>query len=154
MCMLNTRGLTNKLETVHQLAEEVMVLGMSETWVRHCDVTLKAVMDGSSEAPPVENLHRGRGGVRIIVSSLLPFKVIKKYSTGNIQAVIIQVREVTIPVLYISPKAKSKEEDDALTQIRRLSCCEAVIMGDLNARHTSWDSATNRRGKRIIRWAH
>lgn len=84
MGVFNTRGLRNKLEVVDQLAKDVALLGISETWIKESDKKLKDSFHDSTEPPPVANINRGYSGVGIIINPVLPFEPLQKYSSKTI----------------------------------------------------------------------
>lgn len=151
--IFNVRGLKKRLHEVDELATEAAVLGICETWARVDDDPITEILDVSASAPPVINLNRGYGGVGVIINPLLQYDVRDKYVTSTVQSVTVKVSGTTIPVIYISPRATAEEELRALDRLHKLAGTRAVIMGDLNARHTSWDTQSNARGRRIARWA-
>lgn len=152
--IFNTRGLKNKLEEVDQLAKEVAILGISETWIRECDRKLKDSLDDSTEPPPVARMNRGYGGVRIIINPVLPFTSVRKYPSQTIQALTVRVLSIVVTTIYISPRAKRDEEKEVLEKIQKMSGGCPIVMRDLNARHTNWDYKNNPRGARLVRWAN
>lgn len=151
--IFNTRGLKAKLEVVDQMAHQFAVLGLCETWLREKDEEVLKSLDCSALAPPTLNLARGHGGVGIIINSLLQYDIVYKTSTQTIQCVTAKVNSVMITVLYISPQARPGDVSTILDKIKHLSGNQAVIMGDLNGRHTSWDAVSNARGRRLYQWA-
>lgn len=80
---------------------------------------------------------------------LLRYEVVAKISMRTIQSLTIRVKEVTIRDIYISPHAKEQEEGEVLEKIERMSRGKASIIGDVNARHKSWDRKANTRGTRV-----
>lgn len=153
LCVFNVRGLKKRLHTVDQLAKEALVLGVCETWIRGTNDRLEEALDGSTTAPPSEQLNRGYGGVGIIIHPLVPYEIRDRYSTSTIQTITATLMSTTVSVVYISPRATAEQETTALSRIHKISGERAVVMGDMNARHTAWDKVCNPRGRRIARWA-
>lgn len=149
----NARGLKRRLHTVDQLASDITVLGICETWIEGSADPLTQALDGSKKAPAAERLNRGHGGVGIIIHPHLPYKTKSRLFTGTIQTLTLVIAATTISVMYISPKATSQNELTAVSRLQRISGPHAAIMRDLNARHTKWDNQCNPRGLRIVKWA-
>lgn len=136
------------------MAEDLDILFLSETWMRPCDVELASMVDDFVFGPIDNAKNRGFGGVAVVVSPLLEYEKVTKSATNTIQSITIRAKGVTVSGLYVSPKAQDEEERQALDRIRSLSRGAAVIIGDLNARHKTWDKKSNTRGRRLVKWVN
>lgn len=110
-------------------------------------------MDGNVNAPTIPNLPRGYGGVAIVINPLLPYQIVSKYTSPNIQYISARIQDTVVTTIYMSPRASSMEVTECLGRLDRLGGNRAIIMRDLNCRHTRWDSICNSRGRTVIRWA-
>lgn len=149
----NSRGLRNSMTEATEIFTNLDILVLSETWMRKNDGDLRDMLDEYVYANETEGLTRGFGGVGLLINPVLPYETIAKLTTTCIQAVVVRVRGVTITGMYISPGATADDEARVLSKIDRLSRGQAIIIGDLNARNRRWDTRTNARGTRLVKWA-
>lgn len=108
--IVNVRGLKTKLQTVGQMEEEVAVLWICETWLRVNDKDVILSLDGSTEAPRIQNSNRGHGDVGIIINPLLPYTIDSQHSEPAMQALSVKICSTMVTVVYLSPKAKWLDE--------------------------------------------
>lgn len=151
--IFNLKGLKKRLRTVDQLSKEMMVLGLCETWARGDSDPITKTIDESAPAPPTIRLNRGYGGVGLIVHPLLKYHLKDKFSSPTIQSITVKLTALTISIIYISPRAPAKDVATALDRLHRISGTRAIIMGDMNGRHTDWDTKSNARGLNLTRWS-
>lgn len=140
------RGLKKRLHAVDQLASELLVLAICKTWTKKEIDSITQVLGGSVAATAAKRLLRGYGLVSVIINLLLRYEIRSYYATNTVQAITVQVASTMVTVIYISPRATAKKETDPLDRLHRLSGTKEVIMGDINARHTTWDTRCNVRG--------
>lgn len=151
--LFNVRGLAKRLQTVDGLAGGTMIFGICETWIREKDDALVKALDVTAEPSGLKAEQRGYGGVAMIINPLLPYEMIDKIATATTQAVTVKINNMTCSTAYISPRAKKHEENEILQRLNKISATSAIIIGDLNARHPSWDVKGNARGARLKKWA-
>lgn len=149
----NAKGLRNAMEETLTIFEKLDILFISETWIRECDKDMPKMVDEQVRNPSHEGKKRGFGGVAMMINPMIKYVVISKFATKNIQALTVRVHGVTITGLYIAPNAKAEEEAEALNTVQKISRGAALIIGDLNARSRDWDTKSNGRGRRLLKWA-
>lgn len=149
----NIRGAKGMQHTIRDLSRRAHVVGLCETWHNANDNVFKSLVDEEVAGPRAEGALRGSGGVALVVHPLMSYKVLAKHVTKCTQFIAVRTGSVMIAMVYLSPSATDDESIDVINRIANLHRGEGVIMGDLNARHTNWDHATNRRGRRLIAWA-
>lgn len=142
-----------KLQTVDQIALEVTVLGTSETWLRKADTELTEALDGSVVTSPAPNLPRGHSAADIILNFLLSYKLLNKFTSNAIVAIIVKIRATVITVVYKGHHIKHEEEKDFLERINVLSSPQEILI----EKTKSWDgtlyTSINGKGHPLRLWA-
>lgn len=149
----NTRGLRNLMEKMIENFKSLNILFLSETWIRAQDEDLMEMLDEFVLINGSKRLTRGVRGVGLMINPWIRYDTNANLSTTSEQALVIRVNGITITGMYVSPNAKEREEMYILSQIRKVGRRRAIIIGDLNAERKRWDTRSNKRGRRIIKWA-
>ena len=76
-----------------------------------------------------------------------------KHAQAEYQFIILNVSGTYISVLYIRPNLPQALFLHCLQTIQQHTRGKSVIMGDLNARHSRWDTTTNSHGRWLVSWA-
>lgn len=150
--IFNVRGIRKRLSAAHEISKDTALLAVCETWIKNAEDPVVEALDVRVQAP-LTSVGRGHGGVGLIVNPLITFEVMTKIARPEIQAVTVKMGSVVVTSIYVAPRAKKEEEIQVMDMINRISGDKAVIMGDMNSRHTEWNTATNPRGKRLKSWA-
>lgn len=150
----NVRGLKKRMECVEQLANTTDIIGLCETWARESDTSLLNLLDVQASTEPTHRCCRGFGGVGFIIDARLRYSILDRFTSKKYQTITIVVGDTACTVLYMSPLNTAVETKLILERIRTLYRGRHIIMGDLNARHTNWDTKTNARGRQVMYWAN
>lgn len=102
--ILNVSELKNKLHMFDQPANVVVALEISETWIKEGDKTLKYSLYDSEESLQAGNL-KWDTGVGVVVSPLLPYILLSKYSSQIVQVTAMEMASTAVDVIYINPRA-------------------------------------------------
>lgn len=148
----NTKGLKRSMEEVEKIFERLDILFLTETWIRKQDLDLQHMMDEYIVNPSQQGNKRGFGGVGLLIKEQFKYKVIWKYATKNIQAITIRLQDASLTGIYMSPCTRTEEAEEVFDKIRSVSRGAAIIIGDLNARHTMWDVKSNSKGRWLTKW--
>jgi len=147
----NVRGLDSKETEIADLfdKEQIDVAILTET----------KMTPGKAAPPGWRHLSartaNGRGGVSIVIRKHLTCKLVHKYGNQYTQVVIARVAGLYIAGVYHSPAAPPGLLPRELDDIHRLCNGPAIIMGDMNSRHRSWDphlSFPHTRGAKLRDW--
>lgn len=103
--IVNTRELKTKLHTVDRMEREIALLGICKKWVRNKDTDELEALEGHTKAPPLENAHRGQGGVGLIANPLIPYHILVRQTGPTIQSLTVKTHHTCMTVIYISPRA-------------------------------------------------
>lgn len=130
------------------------MVGGAKTWRCDKDSDIQGRMDASATPEQVQRSHRGHGEVAAIIHLLIPYKLFDKTTVPDYQTITIQVTGVILTMAYISMKSCAGKEVGMLDRVKKFKSNEgASIMKDVNARHTHWNTRTNNRRKRVMKWA-
>ena len=149
----NVHGYSGKELEIEALASCVEVLAVCETWIRPQDTSS---MKHFTECVSVTQTHggwRGQGGLGLKINPLINYSVIYRHAQESFQVIIIKVGGTNIVSVYLTPTISREDFLKCLQTVHSLTVGPALMMGDLNCRHTSWDSKTNVRGKWLVEWA-
>lgn len=138
--VFNARWLAMRLQVVSQMAQGTMVMGICKIWARNKNDAVRNTLNEPVEGPERIEGSRGYGWVELVINPLTFASQITVY-------VIIQVRELSITVLYIGSRAVTAKEEDVLRRINKISSATSVVMGDLDARCSPWENKNNPGGK-------
>lgn len=141
------------MDTINALADKMDVIGICETWCKEDDQDLLNMMDEYVNTERPHPRCRGYGGVGLIVNPIIKYTLIEKCTTKTHQHISIQIGNVMIVIIYISPITKAPETMSLLDGIKAYARGDTIIIGDLNARNRSWDSSSNSKGIMIKNWA-
>ena len=153
LATFNSHGVKGSETEIAALASNVNVLGICETWLRPSDLASQKQFTETASALPDHNGWRGQGGVAFILSPLLQYRVIKTYAQVDFQYVTLNITGTYVTVLYIRPNIPQSSFLQCLNEIQALTRGKSVVMGDLNARHKTWEKATNSHGRWLVEWA-
>ena len=96
-----------------------------------------------------------RGGIALISNPSIPSFISEvlpeRYDNRNFyQALRVQFpNELEIVVTYFSPRISTEAFTAAITTIMTNSTNQTILMGDFNAKHTSWSSKSNPKGRAL-----
>lgn len=134
--------------TVHdaQYIAQVDVLFLTETWEPTHRLGNNARHDMEVSGPAVSNSNRHQGGVRLLAGSLrLSYRA--HYSTENGQVLVAKLPcGLTIVGAYLAPLRGRKAMESIMAWIKPWMRGQAVLLGDINARHLRWDTSRNAYG--------
>lgn len=146
----NIRGWTcDKADYVLMLTRQSTVLCLTEVW----HPPEKRPNGIFTLAPPDENRYRRGGGVALLVPDGINIRHLRSLSHSKYQLLSASCLGLVIVAVYISPTIEPSQFQECLEHIRHMAQGSAIVVGDFNARHTTWDTATNRYGLRFSRWA-
>jgi len=107
---LNCRSLLSKLDEVLLFiqAHHVNIMTLSETWLDETVSDLEVCSDGYNLLVLRWDRNRRGGGVAIILSNHIPFKICPDISEGNVESIWIQLypgskRAIFLCCVYKSP---------------------------------------------------
>ena len=153
LATFNSHGVKGTEAEIDSLASTVHVLGICETWLRPGDISSQKQFDETVSVLQDHGGWRGQGGVGFIISPLLHYRIVERYAQVEFQYVIINIAGTYLSVLYIRPNISRPSFLQCFNQIQKLTRGKSVVMGDLNARHKSWDTTTNSHGRWLVEWA-
>lgn len=149
----NVRGIHRKENEIRKLADQTHILGICETWMRPKETNQMKMLNEVASTIQEKPTTRGYGGVALMIHPLIRYTLITKAAERTHQYITIRTGDVHITILYMAP-ANAKETDRKIwEEVTSIAKGKAIIMGDINARHTDWDRKTNLRGARIKKWA-
>lgn len=143
----NIKGQSEKDENIKELRKASQIVGICETW--HSDDD-KVFNHATTEEVTMEKqgrLGRPMGGMAIYINPLIRYKLVEKKATKHCQYITVIVGHVHITMVYISPAATKHDMEQFLARMQVIKREKAVIVGDLNARHSRWDKRTTTRGR-------
>lgn len=88
----NTRGLSNFLQYVNEIADKLDILFLSETWMRTCDYDLTEMVDELVYSPFQNANNKGFGRIAVVLSTELKYEVVSQSSTKLIQSLTMRSR--------------------------------------------------------------
>lgn len=148
----NVRGFTAaKAEMAARLTRSADITCLTETWGKVQDTD-----DWSATnclALTETGQPRRAGGVAVLHTDSMPFRYISSHSTKFFQLLHGTANGVPILACYISPQTPHDEFMRVLAIAKRCLQGPGILLGDFNARHSSWDSTTTPRGSRLHKWA-
>lgn len=139
----------DKSDYVSMLTRQSTVLCLTEVW----HPPEKRPNGLFTLAPPNEGRFRRGGGVALLVPDGITLKHLCSISHSKYQLLSASCFGLIIVAAYISPTITPSQFQECLETIRRMSQGTAIVVGDFNSRHTSWDTANNRYGLRFAKWA-
>ena len=95
---------------------------------------------------PIGNRRWGSAGIALVWKPNIEGETVLKHKSLNAQLMTAKFGELSISTTYISPAATTEELRATPDTSRRHSQPKAIIMGDINARNTQWDTSTNTKG--------
>lgn len=93
-------------------------------------------------------------GVYVYLFPLVPFQFNSSLTTPHYQLIFCSMFHTPVVASYVQPRCPPDSFSRFLTSALRCLRGRAVITGDLNARQSSWDTATNRQGSAFSAWSH
>lgn len=153
---INFRGVRNDLllEQARSISS-VDVLCVTETWQRSDKVTGHRTNDLSIAGP----LRKGsktqhHGGVRLLASPRCKLRYLSHLRKPFGQAIVASNScGIVIIGAYISPLHGRATFESILEWIRPWLRGQAILVGDLNARHRHWDTDYNAYGTALKEWS-
>lgn len=115
--VFNAKRLTKRLEKIHRIAKDTIVLGICETWLRKKDAMAREALDETEEAPESLQGRRGFGGVAFILNPIVKYTIVDRFSSRTIQFISIRIGRTSLTVIYVSPRAGKEEEEHVLGRI-------------------------------------
>ena len=140
----NVNGLYNKTDVLRKIKLHADIWCLNETWMRSDSKTKKPWITEHKCAPLKKN-GKTRGGVAMMISSLLAYRRLASFADEHIQWIAIQVGEVVIVNMYVSPSTKAQKLIQMISIMKTLGN-RIIIIGDLNCRHKRWDTRNNSLG--------
>lgn len=95
---------------------------------------------------------RGFWGVALITNPITNYRMISKACQSSNQSVTIRVGDVDIITAHLSTKATAEEELELLKNVESHNNRKAIIVCDINATHSDWDTGNTTRGRRLKTW--
>ena len=149
----NAHGVRGKEYEVSQLSTRVHILSVCETWLRPQDVLQTNLFDESVSVTQSHGGWRGQGGVAVKIHPLMRYSVLSKVATEKYQLLAMSVAQTQVVSLYLSPLVPKEVFLECLNTAHKTCRGKAVIMGDFNARHRTWDRTSNSHGRWLVAWA-
>ncbi len=140
----NIRGYQpHKLDRIVELANECDALILTEVWTEIPDLGPSFSVI-NCQAPRKEDGTVGResGGVSFIIPALVQFRVLQRHTQQEFQALSVSIRGTPVVGVYLRPKTVLSQLKEFQKTALRLARGSSVIIGDLNARHSLWDTIT------------
>lgn len=156
LVLYNACGLSGKAEMVHRVWEgqRADILCLTETWCRPTDRLLLQMPADSVAVGLAQGQWRGHGGVAFGARAGVRWRTLFKEAEANYQMLATLVGgRLRVITLYISPRARVQEVRRCLRRVRELARGPTIVAGDLNARHSQWDTTPNNRGRLLMSWA-
>lgn len=153
---LNVRGGSNDA-----LLREVMaggntdVLCVTETYGSMDSIHHLSSNDLHVAGPRVRGQQaRHCGGVRLISSSSLNMRYRAHYKTQDAQVLVATIQGGLVAIAaYFAPLHGKATIQSTLDWVKPWMRSDAILFGDLNARHRIWDSECNAFGRTLNSWA-
>ena len=76
-----------------------------------------------------------------------------KVATEKYQILALSVAQMQVVSLYLSPLVPKEVFSECLNTAHKSCRSKAVIMGDFNAHHRTWDRTSNSHGRWLAAWA-
>lgn len=149
----NARGIKRKQEAIGKILPHTHILGICETWLRESDSGLCERISARVNTKQRQRQQRGFGGVGLVVHPFLKFTKIGGAVFDKFQCITICALGITISVVYLSPVARKRDEEELYEYLNNKHNSTSIIIGDFNARSRAWDTVGNERGNRLTRWA-
>ena len=156
---LNVRGLAGNAEAVKELIRThgLQLLALTETWLRPMDPVPLPYATESICLPPTGQRYRGQGGVTLVIQPETRYHLIEKIAENTHQLVAIRIGGTTIVALYLSPSLPKTRLLEILKHLQKITRGSAIILGDLNSRHPSWEvdlptGHSNTQGNTLYAW--
>lgn len=111
---------------------------------------LQGGVDESATQEHVQQIWRGQAGVAIIVFPLFRYKLVYEIVNLEYQTITVQITRMMVTIAYMPPNSCRGKEVEMLKRVQTLKNESALIMGDINAMHTCWDTRTNKRGQQVV----
>lgn len=159
----NVRGSRGKEEQITGILKthypEVMVITETMTedptlWNNH-GVGYK---EFNIPATRTENTNVPRGGIAVLVKGTIcafPRYIVNEKGSDSkaiLQGLTIQIGKNTwITGAYLSPKCNKGEILNFVKEHRSRAPAGLIIIGDMNARHTTWDKRSNAAGRILVK---
>ena len=155
ICTFNVRVLNGKPDLVQKLVDSTNldIIGLTETWARPTDRFILPVKHEALSIEPTGHRRRGNAGIALAWKSIVEGETVLKHKSLNAQLLTTKFGDLSISVAYISPATSTEELRTTLNTARKQSQPKAIIMGDINARNTQWDSSTNTKGSEVLKSA-
>lgn len=154
--LFNTNGLVGKADSAMQFAQEqnIDIFLLVETWLKPDDSTCIArpFINVTKNANVIldHGGRRGQGGILIFGKPEFRTAVRMIEKCENDNWVILKVLEYTVAVGYFPPTLPHEKLTEFLDKVEELTNGlegEVIVLGDFNARHTSFgDHCSNTRG--------
>lgn len=139
----NVRGIHNKKSAIRRFQNQVDILFLNETWMR-ADTAHNQDWIAENETAPLKSNGGAKGRVALIINPLIPYIKKGSYSDEYTQWIAIQITDITIAGIYLSPTAEPEYINRILSKLKKMGN-KIIIIGDLNSRHKAWDTRNNRR---------
>ena len=127
------------------------ILCITETWSQ--EPNLESHTSFTVKAPRTSTRHRLGGGVSVVFPNDQPIKICNHLSDTHFQMISLIVFHTPVVAAYVSPQCPTDTFNRFLSLTNHILRGPGILIGDLNSRHNSWDTSTNRNGSSLNRWA-
>lgn len=127
------------------------LLSIPETWIRPADRFLVPSRSTLLRSP-LGQRNRGHVGKALVHRWHISLRTVYKQGEARSQVIIARSGNLWIVLIYLAPSFPPSWIMHTLKMILQISRETTVILGDLNVRHETWDSARNARGWAILIW--
>lgn len=149
---INIRGLWGEGYHIKNLAGEAEIVAITATWMKPIDLELIHRISEHSSTTPIHDLLRGFCEAALNINPVMNYQMICKTCESTCQSVTIPVSDVNITTANVSTKATVEEELELLEQVEIHNNGKAIIVGEINERHSDWDTEYSTRGRQL-KWA-
>lgn len=154
LATLNVGG-SSDLCTQHcvRLLAQADVLCLTETWASHNSIPHGLAHDIGVCGPAVRDSNRHQGGIRLLSGPAASLRYRTHLYESDAQIVVAQLSSGMLIIgAYIAPLRGRSRFNEILAWVRPWLRGSAVLLGDLNARHTRWDTNRNAYGTALVQW--
>lgn len=149
----NLSGFTEpKLSSIQLLLESSDLVCTTETWSKSIGPLPDSILTEYAPAYSSTNRPRLGGGVAVFFKQPRAFRKRLSISNPHFQVLIGTFMRTTIIVAYVKPQASRETLNSFFLILAYHARGPTTIVGDFNARHSSWDHSTNPQGSGFLRW--
>jgi len=144
----NINGFKDKIDTANLLieTEKLDILALQETKLA------PSYSFPTGRQYEAASITRSRHGLAISIAPDIKYSRLFDIHQDGGQALAIRIEDLTIINIYVRPSKSKKQLYTFLDTINKEVKGRAVIIGDWNARHPSWDASRNNLGTQLFKW--